>query len=66
MTPGDWALLVGLLLNAAAVAYAARLIRKTHDEIKLVHKETNDMRAKLEAAQYARGKLAGQEEKRQR
>lgn len=60
MTVGDWALFFGLLVNAAVVLYAVRLIYKTSKDIKAIHKETNSMRAALEQAEFAKGKLAGQ------
>ena len=52
--------------RAAHVATAASVqIEKSAAQIDLIHKETNSMRAQLEAATIAKGVLAGREEKTQ-
>lgn len=52
MTAGEWALLIGLLVNAAATLYAVR-------QIEVVHKATNSLTDRLvestKAAAHAEG-----------
>lgn len=47
MTVGEFALLIGLLANAGAVALVAAACRKTHSDVQKVHDLTNSRLTEL-------------------
>jgi hypothetical protein len=63
MTPGNWALLIGLLANAAAVLFGMWRINKKQDENHdLVNGRMTELIATVDAAGIAKGLKQGRDE----
>ncbi len=67
MTPGDWALLIGLLANAAAIVYSMRRLgKKVAESHDLVNGRMTQLIEEVRAAGVAQGLQQGREESQRR